>query len=149
MLGALPCSKSLEFKPRAHCLLTFFPFPLLLSRIANALSLSLARARAALPARDVFQQHAPGTSPVERRGVDDSAAQSGGDDEVSVIVFVVFGRRLFFFFINVAILDCRSPLELRPARLFRTPCVSTRPLSKRGAAKGKLARRGGELNRGK
>jgi hypothetical protein len=115
----------------------------------RSLSLSLARARAALPARDVFQQHAPGTSPVERRGVDDSAAQSGGDDEVSVVVFVVFGRRLFFFFINVAILDCRSPLELRPARLFRTPCVSTRPLSKRGAAKGKLARRGGELNRGK
>ena len=112
---------------------------------------------AAPPARDVIiQQHdAPGASFVERRGVDDSAAQGGGNDEeevsADVIGVVAFGRRrrLFFFVVDVAILRCRSPLELRPARLFRTPCVYARPLSKRGTAKGKLARRGGELTRRK
>ena len=100
----------------------------------SALSLSLA-------ARDVIQQHAAGSCPVERRGVDDSAAESGGDDEEERSVLLAFGRRRH----RRTILHRRCPLELRPARLFYPPCVSARPLSKRRAAKGKLARRGGEF----
>ena len=101
---------------------------------SDALCLSLA----APPARDVFQQLAPGASPVERRGVDDSAAENDGDGEEGSVVD--FGRRRL-----LTILHCCSPLELRPARLFYPPCVSVRPLAKRWSAKGKLARRGGEL----